>query len=64
LERTWTPSFFSDFFFWGTEVWTQVLHIEPLHQPFFVKGVFKMGSHKLFAWTDFEPRSSWSLPPE
>jgi hypothetical protein len=36
-------------------VWTQSLHLEPLHQPFFVKGVFKIGSYKLFAqgwlWT-------------
>jgi hypothetical protein len=31
---------------------------------FFVKGVFKIGYHELFAWAGFESRSSWSLPPE
>jgi hypothetical protein len=25
------------------------LHLEPLHQPFYVKDFFKMGSGKLFA---------------
>jgi hypothetical protein len=27
-------------------------------------GFFEIGSHELFAWAGFEPRSSWSLPPE
>jgi hypothetical protein len=31
----------SFFFFNGTEVWTQGLHLEPLHQPFFVMGFFR-----------------------
>jgi hypothetical protein len=30
---------------------------------FFVVGFFEIGSRELFAWTDFEPWSSWSLPP-
>jgi hypothetical protein len=42
-------------FFGSTEVWTQGLHLEPLHQPFFVKGFFKLGSRELFAWSGFEP---------
>jgi hypothetical protein len=29
--------------------------LKPLHQPFFVKGFFKMGSHKLFARVGFQP---------
>jgi hypothetical protein len=47
-----------------TGVWTQGLHLEPLHQPFFVKGFFEIGSWELFAWAGFGPQSSWSLPPE
>jgi hypothetical protein len=32
------------------------LHLEPLHQPFFVMGFFpKIGSLKLFPWAGFEP---------
>jgi hypothetical protein len=31
-------------FFCGIGVWTQDLHLEPLHQPFFVLGIFKTGS--------------------
>jgi hypothetical protein len=38
--------------------------LESLYQPFFVLGIFELGSHELFAWTSFELRSSWSLPPE
>jgi hypothetical protein len=41
-------------FFCGTEAWTQGLHFEPLHQPFFVVGFFQEGSHKLFAQAGFE----------
>jgi hypothetical protein len=52
------------FFFCGTGVWTQGLHLEPLHQPFFVMVVLEIGSHKLFAQAGFEPQSSWSLPPK
>jgi hypothetical protein len=40
------PSFF---LFYCTGVWTQDLHLEPLHQPFFVKCFFEIGSHGLFA---------------
>jgi hypothetical protein len=47
--------------FWGNGVWTQGLHFEPLHQPFFVKGFFEIGSRELFAWASFELWSSWSL---
>jgi hypothetical protein len=39
------------------------LHLEPLLQPFFVKGLFKTGSHELFVQAGFELQSSWSLPP-
>jgi hypothetical protein len=52
------------FFFCGAGVWTQGLHLEPLHQLFFVQGFFKIGSHELFARAGFELQSSWSLPPE
>jgi hypothetical protein len=45
-------------FFCGTGVWTQGLHLEPLHQPFFVMGFFKIGSRKLFAPANFKVRSS------
>jgi hypothetical protein len=48
----------------GTGVWTQRLHLEPLHQPFFVLGIFKIRSHELFAQAGFKPQSSWSLPLE
>jgi hypothetical protein len=44
-------------FICGTGVWTQGLHFEPLHQPFFVMGIFEIGSHKLFAWASFKPQS-------
>jgi hypothetical protein len=54
-------SFF--FFFGGTEDWTQGLRLEPLLQPFFMLGIFEMGSCELFAQTDLQPRFSWSLPP-
>jgi hypothetical protein len=42
-------------FFCGTGAETQGLHLEPLHQPFFVKGFFNIGSRKLFTWDDSEP---------
>jgi hypothetical protein len=51
-------------FFCGTGVWTQGLHFEPLHQPYFCEGFFEIGSFELFAWAGFKPRSSWSLPSE
>jgi hypothetical protein len=34
---------------------TQGLHLEPLHQPFFVMGCFVIGSCQLFAWAGLEP---------
>jgi hypothetical protein len=54
------------FFFCSVGVWTQGLHLEPLHQPFFVKVFFEIetGSLELFPWAGLETRSSWSLPPE
>jgi hypothetical protein len=53
----------SSFFFSVTRAWTQDLHLEPLHQGFFVKGFFRIGS-QIFAQAGFEPWSSWSLPSE
>jgi hypothetical protein len=47
-----------------TGVSIQGLHLEPLHQTFFVMGFFDMGSHELFAWASYESWASWSLPPE
>jgi hypothetical protein len=44
------------FFFGGTRAWTQGLHLEPLHQLFFVMGFFKIGAHELFAQAGFEHR--------
>jgi hypothetical protein len=35
-------------FFCGSEVWTQGLHLEPLHQSLFVMGFVKIGSRELF----------------
>jgi hypothetical protein len=52
------------FFFYSTGAWTQDLHLEPLHQPFFVMGFFEIGSHKLFPRAGLEWWSSWSLLPE
>jgi hypothetical protein len=46
------------FFFCSAGVWTQGLHLEPLHQPFFVMGCFETESQELFAWTGFKPQSS------
>jgi hypothetical protein len=36
------------FFFCSTGIWSQDLHLKPLHQHFFVIGVFKIGFHELF----------------
>jgi hypothetical protein len=47
-------------FFSGTGVWTQCLHLEPLHHPLFVTDFFWDRACKLFAWAVFEPQSSWS----
>jgi hypothetical protein len=52
------------FFFGSTGVWTQGLLLKPLHKSFFVMGLLKVGSCKLFAQAGFKPRSSLSLPPE
>jgi hypothetical protein len=38
------------FIFCSTGIWTQGLHLEPPHQPFFVMGFFEIGSCELFAW--------------
>jgi hypothetical protein len=59
-------SFFILFFFWWYRglnssfhsFYADALQLEPLHQPFFVLGIFKIGSQELFAWAGFEPQSS------
>jgi hypothetical protein len=48
---------------WGLN-WTEGLHLEPLHQPFFMMGFFEIGSCVQFALAGLELPSSWSLPPE
>jgi hypothetical protein len=49
------------FFFFSTEVWTQDLHLQPIHHPFFVIFFFsKVRSCELLAWAGFKPWSSWS----
>jgi hypothetical protein len=58
--KHWLFIFFFFFFFCRT----QGLHLEPLHQPFFVMGVFKIVFLKQFAQAGFKLRSSWSLLPE
>jgi hypothetical protein len=50
-------------FFLSAGAWTQSLHVEPLHQTFFVKGFFNIGSPELFAQAGFKPQYSRSLPP-
>jgi hypothetical protein len=60
------------FFFCGTGVWTQGIHLEALHQSFFF--LFscdrffcffnKIGSCELFSQPGLELWSSWSLPSE
>jgi hypothetical protein len=47
-------------YFCGTGAWTQGLHFKPLHQPCFSR----YGLTDYLSGDDFEPRSSWSLPPE
>jgi hypothetical protein len=44
-------------FFCSTGVSTQGLHLESLHQSFFVIGIFEIGSLELFARVGFEPQS-------
>jgi hypothetical protein len=46
------------FLFCGTGAWTQGLHLEPLHQPYFYEGFFEVGSLELFAQADFKPQSA------
>jgi hypothetical protein len=59
-----SPLLFYLFIYCGAGAWTQGLRLEPLHQPYFCVGFFKIGSLELFAWAGFKPWSSWSLPPE
>jgi hypothetical protein len=55
------------FCFGSTEAWAQgltlarqaFLSLEPLRQPFFVLGIFEIGSHKLFAWGFLLISVSW-----
>jgi hypothetical protein len=44
--------------------WTQGLHHQPLHQPYFCKRFFEIGSCELFVQSCFKLPSSWSLPSE
>jgi hypothetical protein len=48
LVMTWPGSLVFLLLFCSTGVWTQGLHLEPLHQPFSVMGFFRIGSHELF----------------
>jgi hypothetical protein len=57
-------SFVGLFCFFVLGFWTQALHGEPFHQPFFlVVCFFEIGSRVLFALVGFELWSSWFLPP-
>jgi hypothetical protein len=50
-------------FFCSAGAWTQDLHLEQLHQPFFAMGVFKIGSRTICPdWLQLQ--SFWSLPSE
>jgi hypothetical protein len=42
--------FFFFFFFCSTGVWTQGLHLEPPHQPYFCEGFFEIGSGGPICW--------------
>jgi hypothetical protein len=53
--------FFFFFWYWGLNSGPSPWATPPA---LFVMGIFETGSHKLFAQVSFEPRSSWSLPPE
>jgi hypothetical protein len=57
-----TVSRYTTFLFFFTGAWTQGLHLEPLHRPYFCDGFFRV-SPTVFAWAGFELWSSWSLPP-
>jgi hypothetical protein len=46
-------SFSSGFFFCSTGIWTQGIHLEPLHQPFFVMSFSKIRFCELFAQAGF-----------
>jgi hypothetical protein len=52
------------FLFFSTGAWTQGLHLEPLHQPYFCEGLFKRGSRETtcpgWVWTAiFLIAASW-----
>jgi hypothetical protein len=64
IKQITSSVFKLDFFFYGTEVWTEGLHLESLYQPFIVMGFFEIGSRELFSQSGLEPRSFWSLPPK
>jgi hypothetical protein len=63
LDQSHLKGFTCVLFFCGTGIWTQGLHLEPLHHPYFCEGFFKIGSRELFSQAGFKPQSSWSLPP-
>jgi hypothetical protein len=51
--------------FCSTGAWTQGLHFEPLHQPFYWKVFFFWDrASKTICPGGFKVRSSWSLPPD
>jgi hypothetical protein len=54
----------SAIFFFGTPVLNSGPTPWATPPALFCEEFFKIGSHKLFAWVGFEPRSSWSLPSE
>jgi hypothetical protein len=54
----------SAIFFFGTPVLNSGPTPWATPPALFCEEFFKIGSHKLFAWVGFEPRSSWSLLPE
>jgi hypothetical protein len=51
------------FFFCSTGVWTQGLHFEPFHPPFFVIGFFKLGLWNCLPGlaSDRDPPDLWLL---
>jgi hypothetical protein len=54
LKRFMAQSSVINFFFCGTGVWTQDLHLESLQLLFFVLDSFEFVSHTLFAWVGFK----------
>jgi hypothetical protein len=53
LGFTSVAAFLVAFFFCSTGIWTQGIHLEPLHQPFFVMSFSKIRFCELFAQAGF-----------